>query len=119
MPQYAFSVALLVVVLPLTVYSWPFLAFSQQGVDQTREFVGRSGHRFGLVHASAQAPEIRTQCRLTAALRSATTTAGRRSGCEARLATRLALPLITLPPVILVPGYKPSQRVEVSHAREA
>src|SRR5580765_8396887 len=38
--------------------------------------------------------------------------AARRRACAARLTTRLVLPLITLPPVILVPGHRPSHEVK-------
>ena len=38
--------------------------------------------------------------------------AARRNACEARLTTRLVFPLITLPPVILVPGHSPNQEVK-------
>lgn len=34
--------------------------------------------------------------------------AAKRSACAARFAQRLVLPLSTLPPVIMVPGHKPS-----------
>ena len=45
--------------------------------------------------------------------------AARRKAWAARLTQRLVLPLITLPPVMLVPGYKPSQEVKCLNHREA
>src|SRR5664279_1801696 len=38
-----------------------------------------------------------------------------RKAWAARLATRLVLPLMTLPPVIFVPGHKPSQLAKCPH----
>jgi hypothetical protein len=42
-----------------------------------------------------------------------------RKACAARLTTRLVLPLMTLPPVILVPGHRPSHDVKCLMVGEA
>lgn len=62
-------------------------------------------------NSSLKFPRARSEFSLARqALRSAA--AASRSVWAARLATRLVLPLITLPPVILVPGHRPSQLVK-------
>jgi len=98
----AFAVALLEVVLPLVGI---FLAFGQHRVDQPCQLVGRRGDGLGSVHARAHAPEIRAQGRFDATQRGS----GQPQSLVAWLTTRFVLPLITLPPVILVPGHRPSQ----------
>ena len=64
LPQDAFAVTLLVVILTLIGV---FLAPGQHGVDQPRKFVRSRGHGFGLVHARAHPTEVCAQRRLAAA----------------------------------------------------
>lgn len=82
-----------------------FLAVGEHGEDQSGQLVDSGGDGPGLVHAGTHATVVRTQRRLTRTL-------GRcrqSRAWAARLALRLVLPSMTLPPVILVPGHKPNQ----------
>ena len=100
--QHALAVALLLVVLTLIGV---LLALGQHRVDQPRQLVGCGGDGLGL---SMREHILRKYApRADLLLRSAA--AARRRACAARLTTRAVLPLMTLPPVILVPGHRPSQ----------
>ena len=62
--QHPFAVSLLVVGLALVGV---LLALGQHGVDEPSELVGSGSDGLGLVHARAQAPEVRPQRRLAGA----------------------------------------------------
>ena len=58
------AVALLEVILPPVGV---FLPVGEHGIDQSGQLVGSGRHRFGLVHARAHSPVVRTQRRLARA----------------------------------------------------